>query len=87
MGELKQGSDHTSRQLSEEKHLRLRVKQMICGTLNGMRIRQSLPQPYKCGQEHRSPGRDSGCKLEFRDYGEISVRGLLLTAERQIEGM
>ena len=26
--------------------LRLRVKQLICGSLNGMRIRQSLPQPY-----------------------------------------
>ena len=38
----------TSRKLSEseEKHLRLRVKQLICGILNGMRIRQSLPQPY-----------------------------------------
>ena len=31
---------------SEEKHLRLRVKQLICGSLNGMRIRQSLPQLY-----------------------------------------
>ena len=31
---------------SEEKHLRLKVKQLICGSLNGMRIRQSLPQPY-----------------------------------------
>ena len=31
---------------SEEKHLRLRVKQLISGSLNGMRIRQSLPQPY-----------------------------------------
>ena len=31
---------------SEEKHLRLKVKEMICGSLNGMRIRQSLPQPY-----------------------------------------
>ena len=30
---------------SEEKHLRLRVKQRICGSLNGMRIRQSLLQP------------------------------------------
>ena len=27
---------------SEEKHLRLRVKQLICGSLNGMRIKQSL---------------------------------------------
>ena len=31
---------------SEEKHLRLKGKQLICGRLNGMRIRQSLPQPY-----------------------------------------
>ena len=31
---------------SEEKHLRLRVKELTCGSLNGMRIRQSLPQPY-----------------------------------------
>ena len=31
---------------SEEKHLRLRVKQPVCGSLNGMRIRQSLSQPY-----------------------------------------
>ena len=42
------GSIPTSRQLSEseEKHLRLRVKQLIFGILNGMRIRRSLPQPY-----------------------------------------
>ena len=32
--------------MSEEKHLRLRGKQLICDSLNGMRIRQSLPQPY-----------------------------------------
>ena len=31
---------------SEEKHLRLRMKQLICGSLNGMRIRQPLLQPY-----------------------------------------
>ena len=31
---------------SEEKHLKLKVKQLICDSLNGMRIRQSLPQPY-----------------------------------------
>ena len=38
----------TSGQLSEseEKHLRLRVKQLICGSLNGMKLTQSLPQPY-----------------------------------------
>ena len=44
MGELRQGSNPCMGQLSEseEKHLRLRVKQLICGSLNGMRIRQSL---------------------------------------------
>ena len=31
---------------SEKKHLRLRVKQLISDSLNGMRIRRSLPQPY-----------------------------------------
>ena len=31
---------------SEEKHLRLRVKHLVCGSLNRMRIRQFLPQPY-----------------------------------------
>ena len=43
------GTSPTSGQLSEseEKHLRLRVKQLICGSLNRMRIRQSLLQPYK----------------------------------------
>ena len=37
-----------ARQLSDskEKHLRLRVKKLICGSLNGMRIRQSFPQLY-----------------------------------------
>ena len=41
MGHLKQGSDPTLGQLSgsEEKHLKLRVKQLIYGSLNGMRIR------------------------------------------------
>ena len=31
---------------SEEKYLKLSVKQLICGSLSGMRIRQSLPKPY-----------------------------------------
>ena len=47
MGELKQGPDpHSGEIVESEKYLRLRVKQLICGSLNGMRIRQSLPQPY-----------------------------------------
>ena len=47
-GELKQGSNPHSGQLSESegKHLRLKVKQLTCGSLNGMRIKQSLLQPY-----------------------------------------
>ena len=32
---------------SEEKHLRLRVEQLTCGSLYRMRLRQSLPQPHK----------------------------------------
>ena len=46
--ELKQGSNPHIWLLSEreEKHFRLRVKQLICGSVNGMRIRQSLLQPY-----------------------------------------
>ena len=39
-------SPYHSNCLSQKKHLRLRVKQMICGSLNGMRIRQFLLQPY-----------------------------------------
>ena len=39
------------------------------------------------GQGHRSPGRCSSWELEFRDCGEIPRRALLLTEERQIEGM
>ena len=38
---------------SEEKYLRLRVKELVSGSLNGMRIRQSLPQPH-------IPNRDAG---------------------------
>ena len=46
-GNRSKGLIPTSGQLSEseEKHYRLRVKQLICGSLDGMRIRESLPQP------------------------------------------
>ena len=40
---------------SEEKYLRLRLKQMIRGILNGMRIRQSLLQPYVPWTGMRAP--------------------------------
>ena len=58
----------TSGQLSEseDKHLRLRVKQLICGSLNGMRIRQSLQQPYI------PPGRNAGL-LEGAEAGSWSL--------------
>ena len=52
---------------SEEKHLRLRVKQLICGSLNGMRIRQSLPQPYIPQTGTQVPWRVQRLELEFRD--------------------
>ena len=48
-GNLSRGLVHiSSGQLSESegKHLRLRVRQLICGSLDGIRIRQSLLQPY-----------------------------------------
>ena len=66
VGELKQGSNpHIRATESEEKHLKLRVKQLICGSLNGMRIRQSLPSHTYRGQGHRSPGRCSGWELDI----------------------
>ena len=48
MGELKQGSDPHIGAIVEsvKKPLRMRVKQLICGSLNGMRIRQSLLETY-----------------------------------------
>ena len=48
LGNWRRGRIPTLGQLSEseEKHLRLRMKQLICGSLNGMRIRQPLLQPY-----------------------------------------
>ena len=72
---------------SEEKHLRLIVKQLICGSLNGMRIRQSLLQPYIPRMGMLVFGRYSGWELEFRDCGAIPWWGLLLTVERRIEGI
>ena len=48
LGNWRRGRIPTLGQLSEseEKHLRLRAKQLISGSLNGMRIRQTLPQSY-----------------------------------------
>ena len=76
----------TSGQLSEseEKHLRLKVKELICASLSGMRIRQSLLQPR---QKCRSPRRCTSWELEFRDCGAILGWGLLSTVERWIKVM
>ena len=59
---------------SEEKHLRLRVRQLLCGSPNGMRIRQSSLKPYTPRTGAQIP----------RDCGAIPGRGLLLTAERGV---
>ena len=72
LGDLRQGSNlYTQLSESEEKHLRLTVKQLICGRLNRMRISQALPQPYLPWTGMRSHGRRSGWELEFGDYGVI----------------
>ena len=57
MGELKQGSDPTSGHFSESegKHLRLSVKELICGSLNGMRITQT-----DLAAAIHTPDRDAG---------------------------
>ena len=73
--------------MSEEKHLRLRRKQLICGSLNRMRIRSSCCSHMYPRQGHRSPRRCSSLELEFRDCGAIRGWGLLLTAERWTKGM
>ena len=59
---------------SEEKHLRLRVKQLICGSLNGMRIRQSSLQPSipKTGMQVPEKDTERGWELALRDCGAIS---------------
>ena len=52
---------------SEEKHLRLRVRKLICGSLNGM----ITGSPF-CS--HRYPRWCGGWELEFRDCGAARVR-------------
>ena len=68
--------------LGQKRNTRLRVKQLICGSVNGMRIRQLLLKPSYPGQGHTSPRRHSSWKLECRDCRTIPGQGLLLTAER-----
>ena len=89
VGELKQQNVPILGQLSEseEKHLSLRVKQLICGNLNRMRIIQSLLQPYILQRGTLVHWRHSSWELEFRDCGAIPGRGLLFIAEKRTEGM
>ena len=72
---------------SEEEHLRLRVKQLMCGSLMEWESDSPCSSHTYARQEHRSPARGSSWELEFRDCGAIPVQGLLLTVERWIEGM
>ena len=78
----------TSGQLSEsgEKHLRLQVKQLICGSLNRMTNSHCCSRTCP-GMGCRSPRRYSGWKLEFRNCAAIPGQRLLLMAERWIKGM
>ena len=48
MGELKQGSNPHIREivLHRKEIFKAKSEQLICGSLNGMRIRQSLMEPY-----------------------------------------
>ena len=72
---------------SEEKHLRLGVKQLTYVSLKEWASHSPCCSHTYPGQGCRSPGRHSSQELEIRDCGAIPGRGLLLTAERQIEGV
>ena len=89
VGKIKQGLIPTLGQLLglEEKHFRLRGKQLICGSLNGLRITQTILAAAIPRQGCRSPSKHSGWELECRDCGAIPEKDLLLTAGRQPEGM
>ena len=63
----------------------LRVKQLICDSLNGMRIAQTI-LAAAIHIPDRSPRRLSGWELEHRDCRAIPGRGFLLTVGRQPEG-
>ena len=48
--------------------MRLRVKQLICGSLNGVRIRQPLPQPYI-----PRTGKQVPCKAQQLEAGALGL--------------
>ena len=87
VGELKQRSDSHMGQLfgTQEKHLRLRVKQLTCGSPNGMRVRQSLPQPQLPRTGMWVPYKAQQLGAGDRDGSAIPGGGLLLTAKTQWE--
>ena len=58
----------------------LRVKQLICDSLNGIRIAQTI-LAAAIHIPNRSPRRLSGWELEHRDCRAIPGRGFLLTGE------
>ena len=87
VGELKQGSDRRIGAIeSEEKHLRLRVKELICSILNGMRRRQSLPQPCIPWRGRQTPWTVQWLGAGAEGLRSIPRRGLPLPAERPVEG-
>ena len=72
---------------SEEKDLRLTEKQLICGSLNGMRIRQSLLQPYVPDRDIDPLKGTAAGSWSLGIVEQSQCEGLLLTVERQIKGM
>ena len=60
---------------TEEKHLGLRVKQLICESLNGMRITETILaaaiRPGRGMQGRKVPWKAQGWELERRDCGAI----------------
>ena len=73
-----------------EKHSRLRVKQLVCERLNGMRITETIlaaaiHSPERDAGTH-VPWEAQGWELERRDCRAIPGRGFLFTVGRQPEG-
>ena len=68
-GNRSRGPVPTSGQMfgTEMKHLRLRVKKLLCDSLKGMRITETILAPAKC-----IPDRDMG-PLEGTEVGSWSV--------------
>ena len=71
---------------SEEKYLRLRVKQMICGSLNEWEADSPCCSHTYPGQECRSPRKCRGWELEFRDCGPIPGQGCCWLQRDRLRG-